>query len=151
MKKILCVVQKDQISKAKIKVLEQGLKDRYRDHHDPKEKVMVYWMLVPKGYAYSERKPSNAIIVMIEVEDGVPSEQREKLMGIFSNFILDQLNMSPYDLVLTVPDQAFVDQYFMAQRDRSSRQARKWVGLKIFVTAFYSKFKDGFLRIPVRL
>ncbi|MEO1434084.1 MAG: hypothetical protein AAFV80_01015 [Bacteroidota bacterium] len=151
MKKILCVVQKDQISKTKIKILEQGLKDRYRDHHDPNEKVSVYWMIVPEGYAYSERQASKAMIVMIEVEDGVQSEQREKLMGIFSRFILEQCDMSPYDLVLTVPDQAFVDQYFLAQRNRSSRKARKWVGLKIFATALFSKLKDGFLRIPVRL
>ena len=65
MKKCLFLAQENSFSSAEIKQME-GLLSIYHQQY-PQEKLQFLWMLSPKGYAYTERQPSNAVVVMVEV------------------------------------------------------------------------------------
>ncbi len=80
MKRINCLVQEHQFSKEEIRKIEVGFRDIYRDHYST-EKLTVFWMIFPEGSAYSERKPSNGTIILIEVDEDITKDKREELMS----------------------------------------------------------------------
>lgn len=149
MKKILCIVQEHMFSKAEIRAMEAGFRSIYRDHYS-KEKVNVLWMIMPKGYAYSERKPSNAAVIMLEVEEQITKSLREKLMSLISQFLMKNFSISPLDSVITVANSSFVNAFLEAQKKRIHPIYRPWITLKQMYTALLSKLINGFLRLRVK-
>lgn len=149
MKKALCLVQKHMFSKEDIQRLEVGIKNIYQRHYS-NEKVNMLWMVMPKGYAYSERKPSNASVIMVEVDNDITQAKREELMGLISRFLLDNFEISPLDSVITVANSSFVNAFFEAQRKRIHPLYRPWITLKMMTTALLSKFTQGYLRLRVK-
>ena len=150
MKKILGVIQEHMFSNTEIKSLERGLKVIYREHYDDQSRVTVLWMVMPKGFAYAERKPSNAAILMIEADDTISQQKREELMGLFSTFLLDNFNISPLDSVITVANSSFVNQFFDAQRNRVNPPNRLFMSVKILWNAVKSKWMNGYVKLLVR-
>ena len=149
MKKINCLVQEQVFSKEEIRKLEAGLKQVYADNYSL-EPVSIFWMIMPEGYAFSERKPSKATIIMVEVNDDIRQEKREELMHLFSKFLLQNFDISPLDSVITVANTSFVNAFFEAQRKRIRPLYQPLVLFKTVSTALKSKWKDGFLELKVR-
>lgn len=150
MKRIVCIVPKDMFSNAEIKQLEAGFKDIYTNNYS-QEKVGVFWMLMPKGYAYAERKPSKAAIILAEVNEDIQREKREELMGLFSQFLMKNFHISPLDAVITVANSSFVSQFSDAQQNRIDKRYRPWIKLKMMSTALTSKLINGYLRLRVKV
>ena len=150
MKKILGVIQEHMFTNADIRSLEQGLRRIYRERYDDKSKVTVLWMVMPKGFAYAERKPSNAAILMIEADEDISQTKREELMGHFSSFLLENFSISPLDSVITVANSSFVNQFFDAQKKRIKSSRRVAMNLRILWQAFKSKWTNGYLKLLVR-
>lgn len=149
MKKILCLVQKHMFSTAEIRQLEEGFREIYSNHYS-QEKVNVLWMVIPEGYAYSERKPSNAAVILVGVDEDIRKEKREELMSLFSQLLLTNFRISPLDSVITVANSSWVDRFFDAQRRRIHPLYRPWISLKMMFTALSSKWSNGYLRLRVR-
>jgi len=149
MKKILCLVQQHMFSKAEIKKMEEGFRELYSKHYS-KERLNVIWMIMPDGYAYSERKPSNAAVILIEVNETITQTKREEMMKLFSQFLLTNFSISPLDSIITVANSAWVDSFFDAQRKRIHPLYRPWITLKIMFTALMSKLTNGYARLRVR-
>lgn len=118
MKKIVGIVQAHMYSEDELKYLRSGLREIYRDHYDASQPVTVLWMVMEKGYAYSERKLSEATIIIIEVDEDITQEKREALMDMFSQYLLKNFNVSPLDSLITVANTSFVNQFFAAQQER---------------------------------
>lgn len=118
MKKIAGIVQEHMYTEDELQRFESGLKEIYREHYDASQPVTVLWMVMPKGYAYSERKMSEATIVIIEVDEEITQEKREGLMDLFSQYLLKNFNVSPLDSLITVANTSFVNQFFVAQQKR---------------------------------
>ena len=149
MKRINCLVQQHQFSKAEIKEMEAGFREIYGDHYST-EKLTVFWMIFPKGSAYAERKPSNGTIILIEVDEDITKEKREELMRLYSNFLLKNFKVSPLDTVITVANTSWVDSFFAAQQKRIHPKYRLWIQVKTLFTALTSKWMNGFLRLRVK-
>lgn len=150
MKRIVCTVQEHQFSNKQIKKLEAGLKEIYKNNYS-QEAVKVLWMVMPKGYAYSERKLSHAIIILVEVDGDIAQEKREVLMHLFSQFLLENFNISPLDLVLSVANSSYVNQFTKSQIKRIHPDHRRRIRFKFYMTALSSKFLKGHSRIRVRM
>ena len=151
MKKILCVAPENVFSKTDIINLESGLKTIFKKHYSATEKVVVIWMLMPEGYAFSERKASQAVIIMVEVNEGMEQKERENLMRIYSQFLLSSFNVSPLDSLITVANSSFVNQFFAAQRKRVRSQYRPIITLKLLYTALRTKLIHGYYKLKVSL
>ena len=150
MKKIIGIIQDDTYSDAEIKQLESGLRDIYRLNYSEKEKPVVLWMIMPKGFAYAERKLSHATILLIEVDEETGQEKREKLMKLFSEFLLENFKISPLDSVITVANSSFVNGFFKAQNERVKPIMRPFTSLKVIGGALGNKLTKGYMTIPVR-
>ena len=151
MKKIVGIIQEHMFTHNDIKIFETGLKNLYREHYDPNERVVVFWMIMPKGYAYSERKLSEATVILIEVNEDVTQEKREELMGVCSQFLMNNFSVSPLDSVISVANTSFVDAFFNAQRQRVDPAHRLRINFKLYGTALLSRIRNGYLRLPVKL
>jgi len=149
MKKILCLVQEHMFSKSEIQQIEKGFRDIYRDNYS-QEKLSVLWMVIPKGYAYSERKPSDATVILVEVDEDIAKDKREALMGLLSQFLLNEFKISPLDSVITVANSSFVTAFFDAQKKRIHPLYRPWISLKMISTGIISKITNGYFRLRVR-
>ena len=68
MKKMVGIIQEHMYTHNDIKIFEAGIRKIYQEHYDPNESLNVLWMVMPKGYAYSERKLSEATVIVIEVD-----------------------------------------------------------------------------------
>lgn len=136
-------------SKADIRKIETGFREIYSNNYS-KEKLSIFWMIIPEGYAYSERKPSNATVILVEVNEDITKSKREELMGLFSQFLLNNFSISPLDSVITVANASWVNSFFEAQRKRIHPLYRPWITLKMMFTAFSSKLMNGYLRLRVR-
>ena len=150
MKRITVIVQEHMFSKADINRFESGIKDIYKKNYS-EEKVNVLWMVMPKGYAYSERKPSNALVMMMEVEDTITQENREQLLFAVSKHLLDNFKISPLDSVITAPNASYINAFFEAQKNRIDAKYRPFVSLKLYGRAFLSKLTNGFMKLPVKI
>ena len=148
MKRIVCLVQEHMFSSADIKAIEKGFLDIYKSSYK-NHAVSVLWMLIPKGYAYAERKASEAAIIMVEVDEDIQQALREQLMTEFSQFLLNNYKVSPLDSVITVANSSFVEAFFQAQSNRIHPSSRFWIMLKMRWTALTSKISRGFLRLRV--
>ena len=149
MKKIACIVQEHMFSTADIQKMEAGFREIYRDHYSS-ETLKVLWMIMPQGYAYSERKPSNATVILVEVNDDITKSKREDLMHKFSQLLLNTFNVSPLDSVVTVANSSYVDAFFQAQRKRITPLYRPWISFKMLFAALKSKWTKGYLQLKVR-
>ncbi|MEM6723492.1 MAG: hypothetical protein AAF598_05600 [Bacteroidota bacterium] len=149
MKRINCLVQAHQFSKAQIKAIEAGFKALYHQHYRA-EKLQVFWMIFPEGNAFSERKASNGIIILIEVDNDISKEKREELMSVYSQFLFTNYQVSPLDTVITVANTPWVDDFFAAQKQRIHPSSRTWITLRTLFTAFSSKLANGFLRLRIK-
>ena len=149
MKRINCLVQEHKFSKAEIREIEAGFKEIYRKHYS-EEKLRVFWMVFPKGSAFAERKPSNGTIILIEVNEDITKEKREELMGLYSQYLLENYKVSPLDTVITVANSSWVDRFFAAQQRRIHHRYRSWITFKTMFTALTSKLTNGFLRLRVK-
>ncbi len=150
MKSILCIVQEHMFDKSQIKEMQNGFKDLYRQHYSD-DKTKVLWMIMPKGYAYSERKDSEATIILFEVDEDITQEKRESLMSIFSNYLLSEFKISPLDSIITVANSSFVNTFIASQQNRVKPSARKWIKLKTMTTAISSTLTNGYARLRVRM
>jgi hypothetical protein len=149
MKRINCLVQEHMFSKEDIKKLEHGFRKLYSENYS-QEKLTIYWMIFPEGSAYSERRPSNATIIMVEVNDDIEKSKREEMMKLYSDFLANDFNVSPLDSIITVANCTWVDQFFEAQQNRVHPRYRLWIKLKTLSTALMSKWTSGFLRLRVK-
>ena len=149
MKKATCLIQQHMFSKKEIQKMEAGFREIYSTHYS-EEKLSIFWMVFPKGYAYSERKPSNATVILVEVENDITKAKREELMSLFSQFLLNKHNISPLDSIITVANSSWVNQFFAAQQKRVHPFYRSWINFKTLFTAFTSKLMNGYLRLRVR-
>jgi hypothetical protein len=136
-------------SKEDIKNIEAGFRDIYKKNYT-EEKLTIFWMIFPKGYAYSERKASNATVILVEVNDDITTAKREELMSLYSQFLLNNYHVSPLDSIITVANSSWVDRFFDAQQKRVHPMYRPWIKLKTLFTALSSKWTNGFLRLRVR-
>lgn len=149
MKRANCIVQEGMFSNPEIKRIEAGLKEIYQNNYS-QEGLNVTWMIMPKGYAYSERQLSEAVIILIEVDEDIEQGKREELMSLFSQFLLSNFKISPLDSVISVANSSFINQFAAAQQSRIHPSARKWTRLKMIFTALTSKWTKGYLRLRVR-
>ena len=149
MKRINCLVQEHMFSKDQIKKIEAGFRELYKTHYS-EEKLTVFWMIFPKGYAYSERRPSNATVILVEVNDDITKEKREELMTVFSQFLLKNYHISPLDSIITIANSSWVDRFFEAQQNRARPIYRPWIKFKTLWTALTSKLTNGYLRLRVK-
>lgn len=149
MKRISCIVQKHMFSHADIRKLEKGLRAIYKENYSD-EKVNVIWMVMPKGSAYSERKPSEATIILVEVDDDIEQTKREELMSLFSQYLFQNFKISPLDSIISVANSSYVQQFVAAQQNRVHPKSRKWIGLKTMGTALFSKFTNGYMKLRVK-
>ena len=149
MKRINCLVPKHLFSKADIRRMELGFRELYKNHYSD-EKLTVFWMILPEGYAFSERKPSNAAVIVVEVEEDITKEKREELMSLYSIFLLDNFKISPLDSVITVANTSWVNSFVVSQQTRIRPSHRSWMRLKMLFTAITSKWLNGYLRLRVR-
>ena len=149
MKRATCIVQKHMFTKADIQKMEAGFKEIYKDNYS-EEKLNIFWMIFPQGYAYSERKPSNATVIVVEVNEDITKTKREELMSLFSKFLLSNFNISPLDSIITIANTSWVNAFFDAQQKRIHPSYRLWIRLKMMFTALTSKWTNGFLRLRVR-
>ena len=149
MKRINCIVQEHLFSKAQIKDIEKGFRAIYSNHYS-KEPLTVTWMIFPEGYAYSERKPSNATVILIEVDDDITKTKREELMSLFSQYLSQQHKVSPLDSIITVANSSWINSFAAAQQNRIQPLYRPWIKYKTMFTALTSKWTNGFLRLRVR-
>ena len=149
MKRINCIVQEHQFSKDQIKEIEIGFRELYRTHYSD-EKLNILWMILPEGYAFSERKPSDATVIMVEVDNDISKEKREEMMNLFSGFLLENYKISPLDSIITVANSDWVDAFFNAQKKRVSPLFRPLITFKTMWTALMSKRQNGFMRLRVR-
>lgn len=149
MKKILCLVQRHMFSTSEIRAIEKGFRNIYSSNYS-QEKVNVLWMIIPEGYAYTERKPSDAAVILVEVNEDIPKEKREELMGLFSQFLLAEFKISPLDSVITVANSSFVNAFFDAQKKRIHPLYRPWISFKMISSGIISKIKNGYFRLRVR-
>ena len=129
--------------------MEEGFRKIYKENYSD-EKLNMLWMILPDGYAYSERKPSEAAVIVVEVNENIPQTKREELMSLFSQFLLSNFKISPLDSVITVANSSWVDSFFSAQRKRIHRLYRPWITFKMMSTALASKFMNGYMRLRVR-
>lgn len=136
-------------SKEDIRNIETGFREIYSKHYS-KEKLTITWMVFPKGSAYSERKPSNATVILVEVDNNVTKTKREKLMELFSQYLLNNHKISPLDSIITVANSEWVDRFFEAQQNRVHPKYRPWIKLKTIYTALTSKWMNGYLRLRVK-
>jgi hypothetical protein len=136
-------------STSEIRAIEKGFRNIYSNDYS-QEKVNVLWMIIPKGYAYSERKPSNAAVILVEVDEGISKEKREELMGLFSQFLLAEFKISPLDSVITVANSSFVNAFFDAQKKRIHPLYRPWISFKMISSGIISKISNGYFRLRVR-
>ncbi len=150
MKRIICTVQENQFSHRQIRKLGAGLKEIYKNNYS-REAVSVLWMVMPKGYAYSERKLSHATIILVEVDSDIKQEKREALMHLFSQFLLENFHISPLDLVLSVANSSYLKQFGESQIKRIHPEHRRRISLKSHLTAITSKLLHGYGRIRVRM
>lgn len=150
MKRIICTVQEEQFSNKQIKKMEAGFKEIYKNNYR-KEPLKIWWMVMPKGYAYSERKLSHATIILIEVDSDIEQGKREVLMHLFSQFLLESFHISPLDLVLSVANSAYVEQFGKSQIKRIHPAYRRRIRLKSSISAITSKFLNGYSKIRVRM
>jgi len=117
MKKIFGIVQTHMFSKEDLQQLEAGLKAVYQENYKAEE-LMVIWRVMAKGFAYSERKLSNALVLLMEVEETIGQEKREQLLFAASNYLLDNFNISPLDAVITAPNASYVNAFMEAQQSQ---------------------------------
>ena len=150
MKHIVCIVQQHMFDKAKVKRLQSGLRRLYKENYST-EPTKVLWMIMPKGYAFSERKESNATILLIEVDENITKEKREGLMTIFSNHLLDNFDISPLDSIITVANTSYIQQFMAGQQRRVAPSARFWIKLKTLFFAIISKLLNGYVQLRVRM
>ncbi len=150
MKKIVGIIQEHMFSKQQIKAIEAGFKKIYREHYSETESVVVLWMVMPEGYAYSERKPSEATIIVVEVNEDITQTKREEMMGRFSQFLLNTYKISPLDSVITVANSSWVNAFFSSQRKRVSKWSRPFFTLKMLGTALSSKLSNGYMKLLIR-
>ena len=143
------MVQEHMFSKEDIKNIERGFRRLYQENYSD-DKLNILWMIFPKGSAYSERKPSNATIIMIEVDDDITKAKREEMMKLYSDFLSQEYKVSPLDSIITVANSSWVDQFFEAQQNRIHPNYRPWIKLKTLSTALWSKWTSGFLRLRVK-
>ena len=125
-----------------------GIKEIYTTHQS-NEKARVHWMIMPKGYAYSERKYSQATIILVEVDSEIEQKSREDLMQLLSKFLLDNFNISPLELVLSVANTSFINQYANSQRQRVHPLHRWRIRFKAIITSLTSKLLNGYSQILV--
>ena len=149
MKRINCIVQANQFSKEAIRNIEAGFREIYANNYS-KEALTVTWMIFPEGYAYSERKPSNASVILVEVNDDVTKAKREELMSLFSQFLFKNYKVSPLDSIITVANASWVSAFMEAQQKRIQPMYRPWIKLKTMFTALTSKWTNGYMRLRVR-
>ena len=149
MKKLVGLVQKHTFSDEEIRRLEAGFREIYRENYS-REKVAIFWMVIPEGYAFSERKRSNATIMLVEVDEDIAETKREDLMHLLSKFLLDNFDISPLDSVITVANSSFVNAFFNAQRKRINPIYRPWITTKMMASALISKITKGYFRLRVR-
>ncbi|MEO1652933.1 MAG: hypothetical protein AAFU64_05270 [Bacteroidota bacterium] len=150
MKRIVCTVQEHMFLPTQIQAIEKGLKEIYKKHYRD-EKLRVFWLVMPKGYAYSERKLSEASIILVEVDNDIQSKKREALMHLFSQYLLKEFKLSPLDLMLSVSNSSYMDQFMASQKNRVDPRSRGWISLKMLWTAFYSKFSQGYMKLRVKM
>ena len=136
-------------SKKEIKKIEAGFRDIYKQHYS-EEPLSIFWMVFPKGSAFSERKPSNATVIMVEVDDDITKAKREEMMSLYSNFLLNNHDISPLDSIITVANSEWVNRFFEAQQNRVHPRYRFWIKFKTMFTALTSKFMHGYLRLRVK-
>lgn len=87
---------------------------------------------------------------MVEVEENIETVKREELMHLFSNYLLEEFNISPLDSVITVANSSFVNDFFEAQKRGIASRYRPWISLKMISTGLLSKLSQGFFRLRVR-
>ncbi|MEM6800813.1 MAG: hypothetical protein AAF696_05385, partial [Bacteroidota bacterium] len=148
-KRISCLVQKHKFTKAQIREIEAGFRELYKNNYS-EEKLKVFWTIFPEGSAYAERKPSNGTIILIEVDEEVRREKREELMGLYSQFLFKNYNISLLDTIITVANTSWVESFLAAQQKRIHPRYRAWIGFKTMFTALTSKWTHGFLRLRVK-
>ena len=148
MKKIFCIVQQHKFSNSEINEMEVGFRDLYHDHLGM-EKLNILWMIMPDEYAFSERKQSNASIIMIEVDEDIAKMDREKIMRSYSQFLLENFSISALDLVITVANSSFVNAFLEAQQNRVQPIYRPWIKFKQMYTALTSRFMNGYMKLRV--
>lgn len=107
-------------------------------------------MVFPKGSAYAERKLSNGTIIMIEADEDITKTKREELMGLYSQFLFKNYEVSPLDTVITVANTSWVNSFLAAQKKRVHPMYRPWITLKTMFTALTSKWMNGYLRLRVK-
>jgi len=117
MKKMFGILQEHMFSQEDIQRLESGLKAVYKKNYSDEE-LMVIWRVMSKGFAYSERKLSNAIVLMMEVEETISQENREQLLFAASKFLLDNFKVSPLDSVITAPNSSYINAFMQAQQSQ---------------------------------
>ena len=149
MKRINCIVQAHQFSKEAIRNIEAGFREIYANNYS-KEPLTVTWMIFPEGYAYSERKPSNASVILVEVNDDVTKAKREELMSLFSQYLFKNYQVSPLDSIITVANSSWISAFMEAQQKRVQPMYRPWIKLKTMFTALTSKWANGYMRLRVR-
>jgi len=79
MKKILATIQDGQFSDSQIKTLQTMLRGHYQQHVDAGH-VVVIWLVVPAGQAFTDYKPSQSSVVTMECDIGFAQEKRLALL-----------------------------------------------------------------------
>lgn len=85
MKRIVGIIQEHMFSNEDIQHMQAGFTSIYKKHFK-EEKLQVAWMVMPTGYAYSERKPSNAAVIVIEVHEEIDQPKRERYSWSVGSF-----------------------------------------------------------------
>ena len=149
MKRINCLVQQHMFPKEAIRNVEVGFREIYNKHYS-KEELSITWMVFPKGSAYSERKLSNATVILVEVDNDVTKAKREELMNLFSQYLFTHYKISPLDSIITVANSSWVQRFLAAQQNRIHPRYRLWIKFKTMFTALTSKWMHGYLRLRVK-
>ena len=151
MRKILCTIPQGTFSREQVLALEASLKQTYASHLGDRERVVVIWCELPPGQGFTERRPSEVSLVMVEVEDGLDAKRREAAMMALATEWARIASVDLEHLMLTLADRSLFDRYLAANRNRVRRRSRPWFLLGTMFHLWRSWSRQGYLSIRANL
>ena len=147
MRKAMCTIHEDQISKPQIHDLEAMIKSVYRDQINSEQRLLVVWTEMPRGQGFTEAKPSRVSWVIVEVDDHFDQQRREAAMKTISDEWARIAKVSTGNLMLTIGDTSQFSRLAQAMQQRIAPGARLSYMLKLMTRLILSKLRNGYFEM----
>lgn len=147
--RVLAMIHEGSIGQKNIIILEREIKRTYYEHFGRQVNLVVIWMTIPYGQAFTAGKLSTTSTLQIPVADHLPSSERYRFMYAISRIWMDITGCNKNEFVLNAPDYSEADAQLTLFKHKFKKSAETRTLIKMFTSLLVGKVRHGYLTTTI--